>query len=226
MSSIGGSTGYGRRALLAKSLAGIALCRSGAALAQGGEIRLLMLGDSITAGYGLARSEGPPAQLEALLRERGRHVRVIDAGVSGDTSAGGRARLDWALADRPQAVIVALGGNDALRGLTPQQMRANLAAILDRLAQRNIPVLLAGMIAPPNLGRDYGDEFRAVFTDLARERPEVVFYPFLLDGVAGEPRLNQPDRIHPTAEGAAEIARRMLPFVETLLDRVRLPAAG
>jgi acyl-CoA thioesterase-1 len=226
MSSIGGSTGYGRRALLAKALAGIALCRSAAALAQGGEIRLLMLGDSITAGYGLARSEGPPAQLEALLRERGRHVRVIDAGVSGDTSAGGRARLDWALADRPQAVIVALGGNDALRGLTPQQMRANLAAILDRLAQRNIPVLLAGMIAPPNLGRDYGDEFRAVFTDLARERPEVVFYPFLLDGVAGEPRLNQPDRIHPTAEGAAEIARRMLPFVETLLDRVRLPAAG
>lgn len=212
--------------MLAKSLVGIALFRSGAALAQGAEIRLLMLGDSITAGYGLARSEGPPARLQALLRQRGRHVRVIDAGVSGDTTAGGRARLDWALADRPQAAIVALGGNDALRGLTPQQMRANLAAILDRLAQRNIPALLAGMIAPPNLGRDYGDEFRAVFTDLARERPEVVFYPFLLDGVAGDPRLNQPDRIHPTAEGAEEIARRMLPFVETLLDRVRLPAAG
>ncbi len=205
---------------------GIALFRSGVALAQGAEIRLLMLGDSITAGYGLARSEGPPARLQALLRQKGRHVRVIDAGVSGDTTAGGRARLDWALADRPQAAIVALGGNDALRGLTPQQMRANLAAILDRLAQRNIPALLAGMIAPPNLGRDYGDEFRAVFTDLARERPEVVFYPFLLDGVAGDPRLNQPDRIHPTAEGAEEIARRMLPFVETLLDRVRLPAAG
>jgi acyl-CoA thioesterase-1 len=226
MSSIGGSTGYGRRAVLAKCLAGIALFRSGVAKAQGAEIRLLMLGDSITAGYGLARSEGPPARLQALLQAKGRHVRVIDAGVSGDTSAGGRARLDWALADRPQAVIVALGGNDALRGLTPQQMRTNLAAILDRLAQRNIPALLAGMIAPPNLGRDYGDEFRAVFTDLARERPEVVFYPFLLDGVAGDPRLNQPDRIHPTAEGAEEIARRMLPFVETLLDRVRLPAAG
>ncbi len=226
MSSIGGSSGYGRRAFLAKSLAGIALFRSGVALAQGAEIRLLMLGDSITAGYGLARSEGPPARLQALLRQNGRHVRVIDAGVSGDTTAGGRARLDWALADRPQAAIVALGGNDALRGLTPQQMRANLTAILDRLAQRNIPALLAGMIAPPNLGRDYGDEFRAVFTDLARERPEVVFYPFLLDGVAGDPRLNQPDRIHPTAEGAEEIARRMLPFVETLLDRVRLSAAG
>lgn len=190
------------------------------------EIRLLMLGDSITAGYGLARNEGPPARLQALLRANGRHVRVIDAGVSGDTSAGGRARLDWALADRPQAAIVALGGNDALRGLTPQQMRANLTAILDRLAQRGIPALLAGMMAPPNLGRDYGDEFRAVFTDLARDRPEVVFYPFLLDGVAGEPGLNQPDRIHPTAQGVEEIARRMLPFVETLLDRVPLPAAG
>ncbi len=193
---------------------------------RGAELRLLMLGDSITAGYGLARSEAPPARLQALLRERGRHVRVIDAGVSGDTTAGGRARLDWALADRPHAAIVALGGNDALRGLTPQQMRANLADILDRLARRGIPALLAGMIAPPNLGRDYGEEFRAVFAELARDRPEVVFYPFLLDGVAGEPRLNQPDRIHPTAEGAEIIARRMLPMVETLLDRVRLPAAG
>jgi acyl-CoA thioesterase-1 len=185
-----------------------------------------MLGDSITAGFGLARPEGPPARIQALLREKGRNVRVIDAGVSGDTTAGGRARLDWALADRPQAVIVALGGNDGLRGLTPAQMRANLTNILDRLRQRNIPVLLAGMVAPPNLGRDYGQEFSAVFEELARERPEVVFYPFLLDGVAGNPALNQPDRIHPTAEGADIIARRMLPFIETLLDRVPGPAAG
>jgi acyl-CoA thioesterase-1 len=196
------------------------------AQAPGAPIRLLMLGDSITAGYGLARSEGPPARIEARLREAGRNVRVIDAGVSGDTSAGGRARLAWALADRPQAVIVALGGNDALRGLTPAQMRANLTAILDGLAQRGIPALLAGMVAPPNLGRDYGQEFAAVFETLARERPGIVFYPFLLDGVAGEPALNQPDRIHPTAEGADIIARRMLPFIETLLDRVRVPAPG
>jgi acyl-CoA thioesterase-1 len=192
----------------------------------GGEIRLLMLGDSITAGFGLARPEGPPARIQALLREKGRNVRVIDAGVSGDTTAGGRARLDWALADRPHAVIVALGGNDGLRGLTPVQMRANLESILDRLRQRNIPALLAGMVAPPNLGRDYGQEFAGVFETLARERPEVVFYPFLLDGVAGERALNQPDRIHPTAEGADLIARRMLPFIETLLDRVPVPAAG
>jgi acyl-CoA thioesterase-1 len=105
-------------------------------------------------------------------------------------------------------------------------MRANLESILDRLRQRNVPVLLAGMVAPPNLGRDYGQEFAGVFEALARERPEVVFYPFLLDGVAGEPALNQPDRIHPTAEGADLIARRMLPFIETLLDRVPVPAAG
>jgi acyl-CoA thioesterase-1 len=193
---------------------------------QAGEIRLLMLGDSITAGYGLARSEGPPARIQALLRERGRNVRVLDAGVSGDTTAGGRARIQWALADRPHAAIVALGGNDGLRGLTPAQMRANLTAILDALAARNIPVLLAGMIAPPNLGRDYGRDFAEVFEALAQARPEVVFYPFLLDGVAGDPALNQPDRIHPTAQGADIIARRMLPFIETLLDRVRVSAAG
>jgi len=205
------------------------LAGTGAARAQGvpgGEIRLLMLGDSITAGFGLARPEGPPARIQARLREAGRHVRVIDAGVSGDTSAGGRARIEWALADRPHAAIVALGGNDGLRGLGPAQMRANLTAILDALARRGIPTMLAGMVAPPNLGADYGREFAGVFEALARERPDLVFYPFLLDGVAGEPRLNQPDRIHPTAEGADVIARRMLPFIETLLDRVRVPAAG
>lgn len=205
------------------------LAGTGAARAQavaGGEIRLLMLGDSITAGFGLARPEGPPARIQARLREAGRHVRVIDAGVSGDTSAGGRARIEWALADRPHAAIVALGGNDGLRGLAPAQMRANLTAILDVLARRGIATMLAGMVAPPNLGADYGREFAGVFEALARERPDLVFYPFLLDGVAGEPRLNQPDRIHPTAEGADVIARRMLPFIETLLDRVRVPAAG
>lgn len=228
--SIGGSTRYGRRPALQKTLAGLGLLLAGAgpAVAQGagGEIRLLMLGDSITAGFGLARPEAPPARIQARLREAGRHVRVIDAGVSGDTSAGGRARIEWALADRPHAAIVALGGNDGLRGLGPAQMRANLAAILDTLARRGIPTLLAGMIAPPNLGAEYGREFTGVFEALARERPELVFYPFLLDGVAGEPRLNQPDRIHPTAEGADLIARRMLPFIETLLDRVRVSAAG
>lgn len=197
-----------------------------AQVAQGAEIRLLMLGDSITAGYGLARPEGPPARIQALLRERGRNVRVIDAGVSGDTTAGGRARIEWALADRPHAAIVALGGNDGLRGLAPAQMRQNLVAILDALARRNVPTLLAGMLAPPNLGAEYGREFAGVFETLSRERPDLLFYPFLLDGVAGDPALNQPDRIHPTAQGADMIARRMLPVIETLLDRVRVSAAG
>ncbi|WP_439594466.1 arylesterase [Falsiroseomonas sp.] len=202
------------------------LAGTGGARAQGREVRLLMLGDSITAGYGLARGEGPPARIEALLRAKGRQVRVLDAGVSGDTTAGGRARLEWALADRPNAAIVALGGNDALRGLTPQQMRANLTAILDGLAARDIPTLLAGMMAPPNLGAEYGREFTAVFTELAAARPQLVFYPFLLEGVAGDPALNQADRIHPNPRGAQVLAERMLPAIETLLDRVAPSASG
>ncbi len=182
-----------------------------------------MLGDSITAGYGLPRPEALPVRLEAALRAAGREVRVIDAGVSGDTTAGGRARLDWALAERPDAVIVALGGNDGLRGLDPRQSRDNLASILDRLAQRGMPTLLAGMLAPPNLGAEYGRDFAGIFEGLARERPAVVFYPFLLDGIAGEAALNQPDRIHPNARGVDEMVRRMLPSIDSLLSRV--PAA-
>ncbi len=191
-----------------------------AAPAAAREIRLMMLGDSITAAYGLARNQGLPARLEAALRERGRQVRVIDAGVSGDTTAGGRARLAWALADRPDAVIVALGGNDGLRGIEPRSTAANVNAILDALKQRNLPVMLAGMLAPPNLGTEYGREFAATFTTIAQARPEVVFYPFLLDGVAGDPAMNQPDRIHPNEAGVAELVRRMLPSVESLLARV------
>jgi acyl-CoA thioesterase-1 len=180
----------------------------------------MMLGDSITSGYGLPRGQALPVRLEAALRAGGREVRVIDAGVSGDTTAGGRARLDWALADRPDAVIVALGGNDGLRGIEPRNTEANLAAILDALAARGLPAMLAGMLAPPNLGADYGREFAATFARLAAARPRVVFYPFLLDGVAGEPSLNQPDRIHPNEAGVAELVRRMLPAVDSLLARI------
>jgi acyl-CoA thioesterase-1 len=212
---------YGRRAAIRKLSAGfgvLPLLATTPAAAR--EIRLMMLGDSITAAYGLARSQGLPARLEAALRERGRQVRVIDAGVSGDTTAGGRARLAWALADRPDAVIVALGGNDGLRGIEPRSTAANVNAILDALKQRNLPVMLAGMLAPPNLGAEYGREFAATFTDIAQARPEVVFYPFLLDGVAGDPAMNQPDRIHPNEAGVAELVRRMLPSVDSLLARV------
>jgi acyl-CoA thioesterase-1 len=212
---------YGRRDAIRKLSACIGVLPLLAATpAAAREIRLMMLGDSITAGYGLPRGQGLPARLEAALRERGREVRVIDAGVSGDTTAGGRARLDWALADRPDAVIVALGGNDGLRGIEPRASAANLTTILDALKQRNLPVMLAGMLAPPNLGAEYGREFAGTFTALAQQRPEVVFYPFLLDGVAGQPAMNQPDRIHPNEAGVAELVRRMLPAVESLLARV------
>lgn len=180
----------------------------------------MMLGDSITAGYGLPRGQALPVRLEAALRAKGHQVRVIDAGVSGDTTAGGRARLDWALADRPDAVIVALGGNDGLRGIEPRATAENLAAILDALAARGLPAMLAGMLAPPNLGADYGREFAGTFARLAEQRPGVVFYPFLLDGVAGDPAFNQPDRIHPNDAGVAELVRRMLPSVESLLARI------
>ncbi len=183
----------------------------------------MMLGDSITAGYGLARGQALPARLEAALRAKGRAVRVIDAGVSGDTTAGGRARLDWALAENPHAVIVALGGNDGLRALEPRASRANLAAILDALAAKRLPTMLTGMLAPPNLGAEYGREFAASFSDLARERPSVDFYPFLLEGVAGDLSLNQPDGIHPNAAGVEEMVRRMLPSVDSLLARVAAP---
>ncbi len=184
-------------------------------------IRLLALGDSLTAGYGLPPGEGFVPRLQAALDARGRSVRVIDAGVSGDTTAGGLARLDWALAENPDAVLLELGANDGLRGLPPQQVRANLNAILDRLAARNLPVLLAGMLAPPNIGAAYGREFVAVFQDLARERPDLIFYPFFLEGVAGERALNQPDGIHPNEQGVAKVVRGILPAVEQLLDRVR-----
>ena len=215
---------YGRRAAIGIGLSGFGVLRR--ALAQGGAqepIRLLALGDSLTAGYGLAQGQGFVPRLQAALAAKGRAVRILDAGVSGDTTAGGLARLDWALAERPQAALVELGGNDGLRGLPPAASRTSLAGILDKLAAARIPVLLAGMLAPPNLGADYGREFAAMFTDLARERPDVLLYPFFLEGVAGDPALNQPDGIHPNPAGVAIIIERILPMVEALLDRV--PAA-
>lgn len=219
----------GRRAALHRGVVGIALLLGGTSVrAQGTNqaptpsrpLRLLMLGDSITAGYGLPAADALPVRLQEALRARGRNVTVINAGVSGDTTAGGRARLDWSLAERPDAVIVALGGNDVLRGIDPRATRANLTTILDRLRDRGLPAMLAGMLSPPNLGADYARELDAVFRDLGG-REGVVSYAFLLEGVATNPAMNQPDRIHPNQRGVAELVRRMLPAVETLLDRVR-----
>lgn len=179
--------------------------------------RLLVLGDSLTAGYGLPKNQAFPARLEAALRAQGVDVNVIDAGVSGDTSAGGLARLDWALGDPPPGfAIVELGANDGLRGLPPAAMERNLDAILTRLKARGVRILLAGMRAPPNLGRDYVAEYEAVFPRLARKH-DAVLYPFFLDGIATDAALNQGDGLHPNAAGVEEIVRRILPSVRRLL---------
>ena len=218
------ATGYGLRRGWRK--AAIALCcgffisLSSIAPARSASLRLLVLGDSLAAGYGLAAPDAFQAKLAEALRRAGRDVTLIDAAVSGDTTAGGRARLAWALADGADAAIVELGGNDGLRGLAPANTEANLAAILDALAAAKIPVLLAGMLAPPNLGDAYAAEFAAGFDRLG-QRPGVIFQPFFLDGVAGDPALNQADHIHPNPTGMPIVVAHILPFVLRLLDAAR-----
>jgi acyl-CoA thioesterase I len=182
-------------------------------------VRVLVLGDSLAAGYGLAAADGFQAVMLAALRARGHDVQFVDAAVSGDTTAGGLARLDWALADGADAALVELGGNDGLRGLDPAGTEANLGAILDALAARHIPVLLSGMVAPPNLGVDYRRAFAAVFTRLGA-RPDILYDPFFLEGVAANPALNQPDHIHPNPEGVRQVVARLLPLMEQLLAKV------
>jgi acyl-CoA thioesterase I len=183
-------------------------------------IRLLILGDSLSAGYGLAHPDGFEVQLQAALKARGTDVAIIDGAVSGDTTAGGRARIDWVLADGADAAIVELGANDGLRGVDPKEMEANLTAILDTLAAKHIPVLLEGMFAPPNLGPDYAEAFKAVFERLSR-RPGILFDPFFLDGVAAVPALNQADGMHPNPEGVKRVVARLLPLVEKLLAETK-----
>ncbi len=182
------------------------------------EAVILALGDSLTAGYGLPKAESFPAQLERALRDEGLEVRVVNGGVSGDTTAGGLARMDWLMVDRPDLIIVELGANDALRAIDPAQTRANLDQILVKSKQEGARVLLAGMLAPPNLGRDYSDAFNAIYPELA-EKHGVPLYPFFLDGVAAEPQLNQPDGMHPTAEGISVIVTRIAPYVTRALDQ-------
>ena len=189
------------------------------ALAGARPVKLLVFGDSLAAGYGLAQADGFQAQLGQALRADGFDVQILDGGVSGDTTAGGRARLDWALADKPDAVLVELGGNDGLRGTEPREMEANLRAILDRLQQDHLPALLSGMVAPPNLGAPFSREFLAVFARLG-QRPGLLYDPFFLDGVAGDPALNQPDHIHPNPAGVKRVVARIKPIVERLLQEV------
>jgi acyl-CoA thioesterase-1 len=210
---------YGLRAALRYAALCAAILASGPARAHSGPIRLLILGDSLTAGYGLPVDAGFQAQLAAALRNSGYNVRLVDAAVSGDTAAGGRARLDWAIGDGVDAALIELGANDGLRGSPPAELQANLAAILDDLAARHVPVLLEGMLAPPNLGRDYGDAYKAVFARLGA-RPGVLFDPFFLASVAADPALNQADGIHPNAAGVRIEVARILPLVERLLAEV------
>ena len=183
-------------------------------------IEIFALGDSLTAGYGLPPDDGFTPQLQAALRARGHNVRVVNGGVSGDTSSGGLARLDWVMPDSTDAVIVELGANDALRGISPEVTARNLEALAEKLQQRDLPVLLAGMLAPPNLGRRYGDAFNMIYPTLAK-RFDMLHYPFFLDGVAGQKALNLADGIHPNKQGIEVIVTRILPYVETLIDQTR-----
>jgi acyl-CoA thioesterase-1 len=197
-------------AMFCAALLGLA---AGEACAEG---VVVVLGDSLSAGLGVAADEAFPARLQARLRADGYDYRVVNAGVSGDTTAGGLRRVDWVLRAKPDVVVVALGANDGLRGLSPQAMRANLEAIVGRLQAAGARVLLAGMRLPPNYGADYTKEFEAVFPEVAR-RAKVPLMPFLLDGIAADPRLNQPDGIHPTAAGQQLIADRLWPYLRPLL---------
>ncbi len=184
--------------------------------AAGEAVRVTALGDSLTAGYGLPADETFTVQLEIALRAAGAKVTIANAGVSGDTTAGGLARLDWVMADEPELVIVELGANDGLRGLDPAMTYRNLDRILARLAAAGARVLLAGMYAPPNLGREYGEAFDTIYPRLA-EKHGVALYPFFLEGVATDPALNQHDGIHPNAAGVAAIVERITPYVLALL---------
>ncbi|MCA0304138.1 MAG: arylesterase [Proteobacteria bacterium] len=227
------ATGYGRFAAAVNSLL-IAISCVLAALAplapqvhaQSVPVKLAILGDSLTAGYGVKPDEAVPARLEAALKKQGRNVTVINHGVSGDTTAGGLERIDWMLGDKPDIVLVELGANDALRGLDPAATEKNLDAIVARLKAAGVTVWLAGMLAPRNYGADYAKQFDGLYGRVA-ERYGVSLYPFFLDGVAQDPALNQADGIHPNPKGVDVVVERLLPFVTRNLDdapAVRRPA--
>ena len=180
---------------------------------------MVVLGDSLSAGLGLSASAAFPARLQKSLESKGIKVDMVNAGVSGDTASGGRDRLDWSIPEGTEVVIVELGANDALRGTDPAVTRAALSDILTRLKARKIAVLLCGMLAPPNYGSDYADRFNAIYPELAKTF-DVPLYPFFLDGVAAEAKLNQADGMHPTAEGVDLIVKNILPTVEALLGTI------
>jgi len=205
-----------RRAVTALALAAFLLTPAAAAQRP---VRIVVLGDSLSAGFGLAMQDSLPAKLERALKAKGHNVTIENAGVSGDTAAGGLARLDWSVAEGTDAVILELGANDALRGADPKQTRASLDAIIRRLKERRIAILLAGMLAPRNLGEDYVKAFDPIYPELAAAHG-LILYPFIAEGIAGDRALNQADGIHPTAAGVDVIVARMLPKAEELIARV------
>jgi len=212
--------GYGRFAAAVNSLLalllGVTLVSAGVN-AQTAPIKLAILGDSLTAGFGVHPEEAIPVRLEAALKAAGRDVTVSNQGVSGDTSAGGLDRVDWMLGDRPDIVLVELGANDALRGTDPATTEKNLAAIIEKLKAANVTVWLAGMLAPRNLGPDYVAAFDGMYKKLA-DKYQVPLYPFILEGVAQDAALNQADGLHPNPKGVEVIVKNLLPFVTKNLD--------
>jgi len=205
-------------AVIAAVILSFLMPRAGVAMDE--KAVIVAFGDSLTAGLGLPESESFPAQLEAALKARGKDVSVVNAGVSGDTTAAALQRLDWAMPQDASAVIVELGGNDALQGIPPEGTKANLAKIIEKVKAKGLPVLLAGMEAPRNMGKDYVDAFHAVYPALAAQYG-VVFYPFFLDGVALDDGLMQEDGIHPNAKGVAKIVASIMPKVDELLAQVK-----
>ena len=190
-----------------------------ASAAVSAPVKLVVLGDSLSAGYGLSASDAFPAKLQKALKARGINVDMTNAGVSGDTSSGGRDRLDWSVPEGTEAVIVELGANDALRGTDPSVTRAALSDIVTRLKARGIAILLCGMVAPPNYGREFAARFNSIYPELAKSA-SVPLYPFFLEGVAADARLNQADGMHPTAEGIDVIVKNILPTVQAFLGSI------
>jgi acyl-CoA thioesterase-1 len=220
------SRSYGTGALRVQRVLAALLtfaCLAWPVVANAKPVKIVALGDSLTAGLGLPVQEAFPAKLQAALKAKGIEATVVNAGVSSDTTSGGLDRLGWSVPDDTDAVVVELGANDALRGLDPDITRKALNAILDKLAARHIPVLLAGMKAPRNLGSDYTGKFDAIYPALAANHP-VVFYPFFLEGVAGDSHLNQGDGMHPTAAGVDVIVKNTLSKIEELIARAKTQA--
>ncbi len=206
-------------AVLMLALMTIATIASAQAQPAAKPVKLVVLGDSLSAGLGLPAREAFPAKLQKALQAKGIDLDMVNAGVSGDTSSGGRDRLDWSVAEGTEGVIVELGANDALRGIDPDLTRAALTDIVARLKARKIPVMLCGMMAPPNYGADYAARFNSIYPDLAKKF-DVPLYPFFLDGVAADAKLNQADGIHPTAAGVDIIVNNMLPTAEAFLRTI------